>query len=71
MTEQERKLEEALEKARNRFAPYFYTIKDSYREPDAPFFCPAYMLGALKVGKILTPPNDSTGGFEKHVGREQ
>ena len=51
-------LELELEKARRRFAPYFYTIKNHYNGPDAPYWAPAYEIsaGASRIGIVPGAP---------------
>jgi hypothetical protein len=46
-------LEAELAKARLRFSPYFFTIKDRFNQPGAPFFAPAYYISAGGHGGIV------------------
>lgn len=67
MTEQEKKLEADLVKARLRFGCPTWTIKDQYNDPDAPYFVSAFFLSGGQFVRLISPASDSNGGFEKNV----
>jgi len=48
-------LEDQLAKARARFAPYFYTIKDQY-DLNSPYLVPAYLISAGGRTGIVPDP---------------
>lgn len=65
MTEQEKAQELAEEKARRRFSPTFYVIKDRYRGPNYPVTVSAAFVSA---GGMVPTPLPSRPKFEAPPG---
>lgn len=57
MDEKLEQLEAELDKARNRFQPFFYTIKDHLRDPNYPYEVSASLIssGFANAPVILVP----------------
>lgn len=58
LAEQNAALEAMLDAARGRFFCPVYTIKDHYRDPNAPYFASAVMIGSGNAAAPVSIPSE-------------